>query len=70
LRLAGGTGSPSSEVQLGVRDEHHRGGDHSQGNARELAAHRDGGVARRGRRRPSAAAVRGGGGAPRNGVWL
>jgi hypothetical protein len=32
-------------VQLGVRDKHHQGGGHSSGNARERAAHRDGGAA-------------------------
>jgi hypothetical protein len=41
---AGGIGSPLGEVWLGVRDEHHWGGDHSPGNARERAAHRDGGA--------------------------
>jgi hypothetical protein len=39
------TGSPLGEVRLGVRDEHYRGGDHSAGNARERAAHCDGGTA-------------------------
>jgi hypothetical protein len=42
---AGGTGSPLGEVRLDVRDEHHRGREHSLGNTRERAAHRDGGVA-------------------------
>jgi hypothetical protein len=42
---AGGTRSQLGEVQLGVRDEHHRGGGHLPGNAREWAAHRDGGAA-------------------------
>jgi hypothetical protein len=35
---AGGTGSPLGEMELGVRDEHHWGGGHSPGNARERAA--------------------------------
>jgi hypothetical protein len=42
---AGSTGSPFSEVQLGVRDEHPRGEGHSPGNKREWAAHHDGGAA-------------------------
>jgi hypothetical protein len=33
-----GADSPLGEVQLGVRDEHHRDGGHSPGNAREQAA--------------------------------
>jgi hypothetical protein len=42
---AGGTGSPLGEVQLGVWDEHHRGGGHSPGYVREWVAHCDGGAA-------------------------
>jgi hypothetical protein len=42
---AGGNGSLLGKVRLGVQDEHHRGGDHSSGNARERAVHRDGGAA-------------------------
>jgi hypothetical protein len=41
----GGAGSPLGKVQLGVWDEHHRGGGHSPGNVRERAAHRDDGTA-------------------------
>jgi hypothetical protein len=56
---SGCTGLPLGEVRLGVRDEHHQGGGHSPGNAREQTAHRDGGTAWRRRRRPNAAVVRG-----------
>jgi hypothetical protein len=41
----GSTGSLLGEVQLGVWDEHPWGEGHSLGNARERAAHRDGGAA-------------------------